>query len=155
MIAGNQMRVRRLGAEDVELAMQAICALKMSAARNSFGPQNLGKFLSRPENVLIVADDQGVPAGFLIAYMLDRIDRDQKMVCLYETGVAESHRRRGIGKAMIEALKALCKVEGVMKTWVVTDRSNVAAARLYESTGARGSGGDDCVFVYEQDDRRT
>jgi len=54
----------------------------------------------------------------------------------YEIGVAESHRRRGIGKRMIGELKAICRKADVMKMWVPTGRSNEAATRLYASTGA-------------------
>ncbi len=72
------------------------------------------------------------------------------MVCLYEIGVAEPHRRRGVGRALVEELKAHCRRERVTKTWVVTSRANTAAVRLYESTGARaGDASDDVVFVYE------
>jgi aminoglycoside 3-N-acetyltransferase I len=71
-------------------------------------PDYLVEFLSRPDNVLIVANDGGVPVGFLLAYPLDRADRDQQMMFLYEVGVAEPYRRRGIGTQMITELKAIC-----------------------------------------------
>ena len=94
------------------------------------------RFLSRPENVWIVAVDDGVPVGYLLAYLLDRVDRDQQMMFFYEIGVAESHRRRGVGKRLIGELKSICREADVMKMWVPTGRSNVAATRLYTSTGA-------------------
>ena len=57
------------------------------------------------------------------------------MMFFYEVGVAEAYRRRGIGKRMIAELKEICRTEDVMKMWVPTSRSNVAATRLYASTG--------------------
>jgi aminoglycoside 3-N-acetyltransferase I len=143
------MQVRRLGTRDLELAVEAIRTLKEPTAQPTLGGEYLEKFLSRPENVLIVAEQKGMPKGFLLAYMLDRVDRDQKMVCLYEIGVSESHRRRGIARAMIESLKLLCKQENAMKAWVITNRSNMAAVRLYERTGATcHPNGDEVGFVY-------
>jgi ribosomal protein S18 acetylase RimI-like enzyme len=143
------MQVRRLGTRDLELAVKAIQTLKEPTAQSTLGSEYLKKFLSRPENVLIVAELEGMPKGFLLAYMLNRVDRDQKMVCLYEIFVSESHRRRGIGRAMIESLKLLCKQENVMKAWGITNRSNLAAVRLYERTGATSHpNGDEVGFVY-------
>lgn len=41
----------------------------------------------------------------------------------------------------------------MMKTWVITNRSNYAAFKLYESTGAVAeSKGDNVVFVYPSED---
>lgn len=85
---------------------------------------------------MIVACADGVPVGYLLAYLLDRVDRDQQMMFFYEIGVAESHRRRGVGKRLIGEVKSICREADVMKMWVPTGRSNVAATRLYASTGA-------------------
>lgn len=77
------MQVRRLGSEDLELAVKAIRTFKEPSKHSSFSKKYLKKFLSRPENILIVAEQSGLPTGFLLAYLLNRVDRDQKMVCLY------------------------------------------------------------------------
>jgi ribosomal protein S18 acetylase RimI-like enzyme len=115
-------------------------------------PEYLARFLSRPDNVLIVATIDEVPVGFLIAYLLDRADRDQQMMFLYEVGVAQSSRRRGIGTLMISELKAICWAQNVMKMWVPTGRSNVAATRLYASTGASPlPDGDEVTYAYTRE----
>ena len=137
-------RVRRLGPEDAALAAEAVRRVKETPV----DPDSLRRFLSKPENVLIVAEEDGDPAGLLVAYALDRVDRDRRMVCLYEIGVLAGKRRRGHAAAMIDALVSWCRAQGVMKTWVVTDRSNEPAMRLYAATGARPDAGDDVVFVY-------
>jgi len=138
------VKARRLGPEDAALAVEAVRRVKEAAV----DPDYLRRFLAKPENVLIVAEEAGSPAGFLVAYALDRVDRDRRMVCLYEIGVAAASRRRGLAAAMIEALLAWCRTQGVMKTWVITDRTNEPAMRLYAATGARSGAGDDVVFVY-------
>lgn len=144
------MQVRRLGSDDSGLAVEAIRLVKEPKPHPTFSDQYLQKFLSRPENVLIVAEQEGAPTGFLLAYLMDRVDCDQRMICLYEIGVLESHRQRGIGRAMIETLKLLGQQESAREIWVITDRSNVAAVRLYSSTGAAADvSGDEVVFVYE------
>lgn len=50
---------------------------------------------------------------------------------------------------MIDRLKELCGEIDATKVWSITHRSNEAAMRLYESTGARpGPGGDDVTVVW-------
>ena len=142
------MRVRRLEPRDADLAAAAIRTLK-DPVPDALGSEVLRRFLASPENVLIVAYDEGAPAGYLVAYVLDRVDRPQSMVCLYEVGVSASHRRRGVGRAMLEELQRICREAGVMKVWVIASRSNEAAMRLYAGTGGREGGVDDVVFVWQ------
>src|SRR5918992_537066 len=121
------MDVRRLGAHDSDLGARAIRLLKAPDGYPVPCAEYLAAFLSRPDNVLIVASEGGEPVGYLVAYLLDRLDRNQQMMFFYEIQVAESHRRCGIGKQMITELKALCRAQDVMKMWVPTGRANIAA----------------------------
>ena len=74
------------------------------------------------------------------------------MMFFYEIGVAESHRRGGIGKRMIAELKTICRSRNVMKMWVPTGRSNLAATRLYASTGAAPlPAGDEVTYAYPRE----
>jgi aminoglycoside 3-N-acetyltransferase I len=101
---------------------------------------------------LIVATDDDLPVGYIVGYLLDRVDRDQQMMFFYEIGVATSHRRRGIGTAMIAELKAVCRRSDVMKMWVPTGRSNIAATRLYTRTGAAPvPGTDEVTYAYSRE----
>ena len=50
---------------------------------------------------------------------------------------------------LIDTMKTLAKQENAMEAWVVTNRSNLAAVKLYESTGAIADTiGDEVVYVY-------
>jgi aminoglycoside 3-N-acetyltransferase I len=141
-------RIRRLGPEDAALGLEALRRVKEARADRSHEVY-LARFLSRPENLLVVAEDDGGPAGFLVAYALDRVDRDRRMVCLYEIGVVAERRRRGLATAMIAELLAWCRSENVMKTWVITDRANAAAMRLYARSGGHPDAGDEVIFVFD------
>jgi ribosomal protein S18 acetylase RimI-like enzyme len=90
--------IRRLGPEDYATGVDTIARLKGPNGYPTPSTEYMGKFLSRPDNVLIVATDDGIPVGYTVAYLLDRVDRDQQMMFFYVIGVAESHRRRGIGR---------------------------------------------------------
>jgi ribosomal protein S18 acetylase RimI-like enzyme len=54
---------------------------------------------------------------------------------LYELGVAEAHRSRGIGRGLVEALAHLARETGCYGMWVLTDDENAAALATYRSAG--------------------
>ena len=137
--------IRRLASDDANLGVEAIRLLKAPAGYPVPSLAYLSTFLSRPENILLVAAQDGIPVGYAVAYLLDRVDREQPMILFYEIEVAEAHRRRGIGSRLVDELKAMFRESDAMKMWVSTDRSNVAANRLYTGTGALPHSGDDEV----------
>ena len=144
-----RVEVRRLKLQDCHLGVVAIRELKAPDGYPVPSTDYLPRFLSKADNVLIVAFDGDIPIGYTVAYLLDRVDRDQQMMFFYEIGVAESHRRRGVGKRMIAALKAICRAQNVMKMWVPNGRSNTAATCLYASTGAAPlPAGDEVTYAY-------
>jgi ribosomal protein S18 acetylase RimI-like enzyme len=63
-----------------------------------------------------------------------------------EVGVAESHQGRGIGKAVVRTLLQHARRLGCHEAWVLTDRSNDAAMRLYASAGGEEVEGDQVMF---------
>jgi len=144
--------VKRLGPDDAGCGVEAIRLLKSPDGYPTPSAAYLSSFLARRENVLIVATEAGVPVGYVVGYLLDRVDRSRQMMFFYEIGVAASHRRRGIGTKMIGMLKSICRTHDVMKMWVPTGRSNLAATRLYESTGARAvPPGDEVTYAYPRE----
>ncbi len=146
------IEVRRLGPDDANLGVDAIRLLKAPDGCLIPSAAYLATFLSRLGNVLIVATDDRTSVAYLIAYLLDRVDRGQKMMFFYEIAVTESHRRRGIGTRMIGELKCICREADVMKMWVPSGRSNVAATRLYASTGAVPlPDGDEVTYAYHRE----
>jgi ribosomal protein S18 acetylase RimI-like enzyme len=55
---------------------------------------------------------------------------------LYELSVAEAHRRRGIGTALVRSLAELARERGCYGMWVSTDADNAAALGAYRAAGA-------------------
>jgi ribosomal protein S18 acetylase RimI-like enzyme len=143
------MDVRRLESGESRVGVDAIRRLKAPDGYPTPSETYLETFLSKAENVFIVAFDATEPVGYVVAYLLDRLDRDQRMMFFYEIGVAESRRRRGIGRGLINALKFVAREENVMKMWVPIGRSTVAAIGLFVSTGAVAlPAGDEVTYAY-------
>jgi [ribosomal protein S18]-alanine N-acetyltransferase len=93
------------------------------------------RFLAERGHHLLIAYDGAAPVGFISGVETVHPDKGAEMF-LYELGVAGSHRRRGIGRALVEALAALAREQGCYGMWVATDEDNVAALATYRSVGA-------------------
>ena len=105
------MDVRRVGPAEAAIGVEAIRVLKAPNGYPFPSVDYVSWFVSRPQNVFLVAIKDGEAIGYVVAYFLDRNDSDQKMMLLYEIGVGEPHRRRGVGKALTVSLKAICREE--------------------------------------------
>lgn len=108
-------------------------------------------FLKDSNNALFVAflDNQAV--GFSTANRLQRFDKRGAEVLLYEIGVREDARQKGVGKALIREVKLWAKETGADEVWVLTNRSNTAAVALYQSMGGKTESAtpDEVMFVFK------
>jgi GNAT superfamily N-acetyltransferase len=102
-------------------------------------------FLERDDIHVWLAEVEGELAGFAYAYVLLRIDGDTS-VFLYELGVDERFRRRGLGRALVEQARALAESVGALKMWVDTSYDNEPARRTYAA--ARGQPSSEATLVY-------
>ena len=98
-------------------------------------PSATADFLATPDHHLILALLRGEPAGFVSGVEMTHPDKGREMF-LYELGVAESVRRRGVGTALVGALVALARERGCYGMWVLTDADNPAALGAYRRAGA-------------------
>lgn len=92
-------------------------------------------FLAQSTNYLLIAYVDGLPAGMIIGHELPRLDDPRPMLFLYEVGVDEAHRRRGLGAALVKALARMGEERNCCEMFVLTNESNEPAMRLYASTG--------------------
>ena len=98
-------------------------------------PDVTTRFLAERGHHLLIAYDGAEPIGFVSGVETVHPDKGTEMF-LYELGVAESHHRRGVGRALVEHLATVARSIGCYGMWVATDDTNVAAMATYETTGA-------------------
>jgi ribosomal protein S18 acetylase RimI-like enzyme len=92
-----------------------------------------------------------LPIGFALGYVLERVDGTGRMVCVYEIEVAEAHRRRGVGRRLVEQFKEIAASEGAWKMWVEVDPRNAPAVALYASTGGRPASESSVLYEWHLD----
>lgn len=96
------------------------------------------RFLAAPDHHLLFAlDADGAALGFVSGVETTHPDKGTEMF-LYELGVAEAARGRGVATALVTALRELAAERGCYGMWVLTDADNAAANATYRKTG----GGD-------------
>jgi GNAT superfamily N-acetyltransferase len=94
----------------------------------------VSEFLGDPRHHLVVALDRAVVVGMASAVHYVHPDKAPEL-WINEVGVAATHRKRGIGKALVERLLDYGRHLGCTEAWVLTDAENPAALRLYEVCG--------------------
>jgi ribosomal protein S18 acetylase RimI-like enzyme len=92
-------------------------------------------FLQAPDHHLLVAWQGGEPAGFVSGVETTHPDKGTEMF-LYELGVDEAFRGRGIGAALVSALADLGRQRGCYGMWVLTSPDNEAGIATYRRAGA-------------------
>ena len=85
-----------------------------------------------------VALDDGTVVGMASAVNYVNPDKPPEL-WINEVGVAPTHRRRGVGRGLLQALLARGRALGCAQAWVLTDTSNPAAQRLYAAGGGRAA----------------
>ncbi len=96
-------------------------------------------FLLSPNHHLCIAYVDDATVGFVSGVETMHPDKGAEML-LYELGVADAYRRRGVGRALVAALADRARDRGCYGMWVLTDADNAAAVRTYESAGATSEG---------------
>ncbi|MER7723292.1 GNAT family N-acetyltransferase [Streptomyces sp. NPDC096323] len=122
---------------------RATTVAELEAAQHLYdGPartQWAARFLAADGHLMVIAYVAGVPAGFVSGIEMLHPDKGAEM-CLYELAVDGPYRRRGIGRALTQALASVARERGCYDMWVGVDLDNEAAQATYRSAGASDDG---------------
>ena len=105
------------------------------------------EFLEDPRHHLAVSTHEGRVVGFASAVHYLHPDKDPEL-WINEVGVAPDYRGVGLGKQLLRALLQLAGDLGCREAWVLTERENAAAMRLYESLGGVRPPTDPVLFSF-------
>jgi ribosomal protein S18 acetylase RimI-like enzyme len=126
-----RISIRRLTPEDVG-AVLAASALFDHEPTQEWAEATLR---SAGHHLLVAyAGDQ--PVGFVTGVQTTHPDKGTEML-IYELGVDEAFRRRGIGRALVTELHGLAAELGCYGMWVPVEPGDDAASATYRSAGAQ------------------
>ncbi len=101
------------------------------------------RFLQDPAVLFWIALDGTSPVGFLYCIDLPLRSSPGRELLLYEIGVRNDSRRRGVGRLLVETMSKWMDANGVADVWVLAD--NPTAEAFYRSCGFST---DDSMSLY-------
>jgi predicted N-acetyltransferase YhbS len=131
--------IRRLGPGDepllTELAREeaAFDLEGRGRAREPVVGTRAAEYLADPDVLHWVAEDEGAVVGHLLCYLQRRRAGEPVQLMLYEVGVRDSHRRQGIGRALVAEMDTWMEQNAVTDAWVLAD--NDGAEKFYAACG--------------------
>jgi aminoglycoside 3-N-acetyltransferase I len=93
--------------------------------------------LTKEHIAALVAVENGVVVGGLVAYALDKLEQARSEFYIYDLAVRATHRRQGIATALIEKLREIAATRGTWVIYVQADYGDELAIALYEKLGTR------------------
>lgn len=85
---------------------------------------------------LFAAIDGNSVLGYALAYRFPSLYSSDYLAYLYDIEVSATHRRKGIGKLLIEKILEHLRLDNVKELWLGTGIDNSEGQGLFSSTGA-------------------
>ena len=104
---------------------------------NSLSDEFLKSFLQNKNHIIYVANLENTIAGGLVAYVLEKFEKNRKEIYIYDLAVKEEYRRRKIATNLINELRHYSKSIGAYVIFVQADYEDDPAIKLYESLGKK------------------
>ncbi len=118
----------RLGPEHLDL----LCGVNEGPFDNPVDAVQAKAYLADPGQAIVLAMADGVVVGMATGSVLLHPDKPPTMF-VNEVGVRDAYLRRGIGKAVTQALFDLARRRGCDGIWLGTEPDNAGALTLYRS----------------------
>lgn len=137
------MEIRLLGPEDAAL----LTRVAPGVFDSDIDPDLTARFLHDHRHHLVAAIDDGLVVGFVSGVHYVHPDKPPEL-WINEVAVAPSHQRRGIGQQMLRAIFRTASDLGCGEAWVLTNRSNTPAMKLYASVDGSEDPEDTVMFTF-------
>jgi aminoglycoside 3-N-acetyltransferase I len=97
----------------------------------------LGRLLAKEHVIALAALIDESVVGGLVAYELEKFERERREIYIYDLAVADTHRRQGIALALVHRLREIAVQREAWVIYVQADYGDDAAIGLYEKLGVR------------------
>lgn len=107
-------------------------------------------FLSEKQNIAIVAKLDGKTIGLIYGYSLTRIDGKSPQFFIYSVDIHSAYQDKSYGSQLVQYVVDWARNNGFCESFVLTDKDNPRACRVYEKAGMTHSKNDcDRMYVAE------
>lgn len=104
-------------------------------------------FLSEPQNIAFAAKLDDKIIGMIYGYSLTRMDGKSPQFLIYSVDIHEVYQGKGCGSRFVQYAVDWARDNGFCESWVLTEKDNPRACRVYEKAGMTHSK-NDCERMY-------
>jgi len=123
------MTIRPMTIDDYEEILALWNACLASPRDIDDAPEAVARFLRRNPGISVVAEEDDAIVGSILC------GHDGRRGCLYHVAVRPSHRRCGVGQAMVQACLDALRAEGIHKCALVAFTKNEEGNAFWEAMG--------------------
>ena len=106
------------------------------------------KFINNSNNHAYFAVIENRVIGFVWGYTLERLD-SEPMMYIHSVDIVEEYRNQGFGKQIVSKFIEIANDSGYRNTFLITDRNNITANKLYTSLGGEENP-DKVLYVFKK-----
>ena len=132
----SNLKVRRADESDIPvllmLAEEFMSEVEVTREKRM---EILRKALRKPDYELVVAELRGETVGFIDQWIIHDFAHGARLSYIQNLYITSTHRRKGIGSRLLEAIIRSAEKKGVLEIHVVTEFKNKAALSLYRKHG--------------------
>ena len=145
----SKIEIRKLTHKDVSAFKDLLLLFNhaFEEERDLSTTEHLSALLNNRQFVVMAAFSGEEILGGLTAYELPLYYDNTTEIFLYDMAIHPDHQRRGIGKQLIEFLKAYCAQNQINTFFVLAHEEDVHALEFYHATG--GQREQVANFIYE------
>jgi GNAT superfamily N-acetyltransferase len=128
------IRIREATSEDTQALAEILCQTGYPCKGEALGSR-LSKYLGDPVSAVLVADDGAKVLGFACAHVIPLFHEDASLCRLTIMGVAETCRRRGVGRLLMNAIEEFARQNSCRRVEITSSDHRVAAHSFYRALG--------------------
>jgi aminoglycoside 3-N-acetyltransferase I len=110
----------------------------------------LQRLLSRDDFWALAATIDGQPVGGLTAHTMPLTRAEVSEIFIYDIAVKPAYQRQGIGRQLIESLRAQATSAGIAALFVPADNEDEHALEFYSALG--GAPASVTIFTFSDDE---
>lgn len=138
-----EIEFRRLSGQDAQLLVDLVKAHEKKEVTLDYAE----KFLSDSGHLVYGAICHNKIIGFILGYYMKRYDKPEPLLYIHEVFVFPDYRCQGIGTQLLSCVKNEAG-SSPMTAFLMTNKSNKTATRLYERFGGVGLATDDVLYSF-------
>jgi ribosomal protein S18 acetylase RimI-like enzyme len=109
------------------------------AGPDTFPPNVVALLLDDPSNLVFIAEVESSPAGYAYAEIIDRPETSfnyaYQMVYVHHISVRPTHRRQGVGRALLEAVQTAANKRDIRMISLDVWTFNAEARAFFSGSG--------------------